>query len=481
MNKNLVFNVTGRLMRVMALILLLPMLVSLIYREKSFFAFLIVSIFSFGLGLILTTVTKKFTKTIYAKDGFVIVSLAWVVVSIIGALPFYVSGEVPSLIDAIFESASGFSTTGASVIEDVEVLSHGILFWRSFTHWIGGMGVLVFMIAFVSSITDRSIHILRAEMPGPIVGKITPRSKDTSKVLYLIYIVLTFVQIVLLWCGDMNLFESIVHTFGTAGTGGFGVKGDSIASYSSYSQWVITIFMFIFGINFNIFYLWILKRFKAALSSSEFWCYFSIVAVSIVLISFNISGLYPNISETVRTASFQVVSIISTTGYTTANFDLWPTFSKSLILLLMFLGACAGATAGGLKISRVMLIFKVISKEFRRLIHPRSVSSVKLEGKEVDETTSRSVTTYLSLYIICILVIFLILSFVEPFDFETNFTAAVTCFNNVGPGFAGVGPASNFAMYSGFSKLVLSFAMLLGRLEIFPLLIAVIPSTWKKK
>lgn len=480
MNRKIIFSVTGRLLQVFSLILLLPALVSVIYKEHEAFSFLISAAVSLFIGTVLKLVTKKPDKTIYAKEGFLIVSLAWISASLIGALPFYISGEIPSFIDALFETVSGFTTTGASILTDVEALSKGMLFWRSFTHWIGGMGVLVFVIAFVNNISDRSIHILRAEMPGPIVGKIVPRSKDTSKVLYIMYIVLTVVEIIFLWCGDMNLYESIVHSVGTAGTGGFGIKADSIGGYSAYSQWVIAIFMMLFGINFNLYYLAILKKFKAAIKSEELWVYFGILTVATVAIAINISPLFDTFSETIRQAFFQVSSIVTTTGYSTADFNLWPDFSRGIIFILLFTGACAGSTAGGLKLSRVVLLFKMISKEIKRLVRPRSVTNVKFEGKDVDELTQNGVTTYFSVYMIFILFIFLILSF-EPFGFETNFTAAVTCFNNVGPGFDMVGPAGGFSQYSDFSKIILSFAMLFGRLEIFPLLIALIPSTWRKR
>lgn len=480
MNKKLVFNVLGRLLQAMSSMLLIPMIVCLIYKESSFLAFIEASVLSFFAGSVLRFITRKYSKVIYAKEGFAIVALAWFITSLIGALPFYISGEINSFVDAFFESVSGYTTTGATILNDVEALSHGMLFWRSFNHWIGGMGVLVFMLAFVSSISDRSIHILRAEMPGPQVGKLTPRSKDTSKALYIIYIVLTLLQIILLWLGDMNLFESIVHSFGTAGTGGFGTKNNSLADYSPYSQWVITVFMFLFGINFNLFYLCILKRFRTAIKSTELWVYTFITVVSILLITTNVYSLYGSLSEAVRTASLQAVSISTTTGFTSADFNLWPSLSKAILLLLMFIGACAGSTAGGLKTSRVIILFKMIRKEIRKMTHPRSVSSVKFEGKEVDEGTQRSVTTYFAIYFISILLIFLLLS-LEPFSLETNFSAVVSCFNNVGPGFDGVGPMENYSMYSPFSKLLLSFAMLLGRLEIFPLLIAFIPSTWRKR
>ena len=479
MNRKIVFSVTGKLLEVFSLIMLLPTLVSVIYKEHEAFAFLISAGISLVLGLTLRLLTRNADKTLYAKEGFLIVSLAWICASVIGSLPFYISGEIPSYVDALFETVSGFTTTGASILTDIEAMSHGMLFWRSFTHWIGGMGVLVFILAFVNNISDRSIHIMRAEMPGPIVGKLVPRAKDTSKVLYIMYIVLTLVEIIFLWCGEMNLFESVVHSLGTAGTGGFGIKSDSVGGYSAYSQWVIAAFMVIFGINFNLYYLAIIKRFKAAIKSEELWTYLGIVLVFSTLIAININHMFESVADSVRHAFFQVASLVSTSGFATTDFNLWPDFSKALLLIVLFTGACAGSTAGGLKISRVILLFKMISKEIKRLIRPRSVSNIKFEGKDVDDHTQSSVTTYFAVYMICFFLVFLIISF-EPFGFETNFTAAATCFNNVGPGFDMVGPAGNFAAYSNFSKLVLSLAMLMGRLEIFPLLIALIPSTWKK-
>ncbi len=480
MNTKLIFSVNGRLLQALAGILLLPMAVCLIYRESAFLSFLITSLISLIIGTVLRFVTRSRNRVIYAKEGFLIVSLAWVSMSLIGSLPFYISGEIPSYVDALFETVSGFTTTGASVLTNVESLSRGILFWRSFTHWIGGMGVLVFILAFVSSVTDRSIHILRAEMPGPVVGKLVPRAKDTSKVLYIMYIVITISEIIFLFAGGMPLFDSIVHSFGTAGTGGFGIKADSIAGYSPYSQWVITAFMIIFGINFNLFYLATIKRFKSIFKSTELWTYIGILVVCITLISVDISALYDSVSETVRNASFQVASLVSTTGYSTADFNAWPAFSKGIMFILLFTGACAGSTAGGLKLSRVIILFKMIVREVRKMIHPRSVSAIHCEGKDVEEGVQRSIATYFALYILLIFATFLIISF-EPFGLETNLTAAISCVNNVGPGFAGVGPMSGYAGYSDFSKLILSLAMLMGRLEIFPILIALIPGTWRKR
>ncbi len=485
MNRRAVFSITGKLLEATAVILLLPMLVSIIYKESSFLSFLITSVISFIVGFILRRLNKTENNVIYAKEGFLIVALAWLSMSLIGALPFYISGEIPSYIDAFFETASGFTTTGASCLTNLEELSHGILFWRSFTHWIGGMGVLVFIIAFVSNESDRSIHILRAEMPGPTVGKLVPRARDTSKVLYIIYIGITLLEIILLLIGKMPLFDSIVHAFGTAGTGGFGIKSDSIASYSPYCQWVIACFMFIFGINFNLFYLLLIKRFKAVLKSTELWVYTSIVIISTLFVfldlRINIGNIVGSVSDTARAAFFQVNTIISTTGYATSDFNSWPSFSKGILLILSFIGACAGSTAGGLKISRLIILVKLVSKEIRQMVHPRAVATIKFEGKEVSSNTQKSVATYFAVYIMCMASIFLLLALLEPFDFESLFTAVVACFNNVGPGFGIVGPTGSYAGFCDASKIILSIAMLLGRLEIFPILIAFIPSTWKKR
>ena len=413
-------------------------------------------------------------------EGFAIVALVWLGMSVIGALPFIISGEIPRFADAFFEIVSGFTTTGASILTDVESLSKGLLFWRSFSHWIGGMGVLVFVMALLPNLTDRSIHIMRAEMPGPTVGKLVPKVKDTAKILYLIYVVMTAVEVVLLMGGDMPFFDSLVHAFGTAGTGGFGIKADSIAGYSPYLQWVIAIFMLIFGINFNLFYLVLIRRFRAVFRSVELWAYFGIVAASITVITVNILPTCAEFSEAFRLSSFQVAAIITTTGYATADFNLWPALSKAVLLILMFIGGCAGSTAGGIKVSRIVMMVKMVFNEIRFMVRPRSVNTVHFEGKTVDEQTQRSVANYFLIYILCYFSFFVLICF-EPFGFESNFTAVSACFNNVGPGFGVVGPAGSFAGYTAFSKIVLSFAMLLGRLEIFPLLIALTPRTWMRK
>jgi len=480
MNRRKVFNVVGRINILNSLLLLIPIIVSVIYKESSTFSFLGASVLSLLFGLLLTAFTKTKNNLIYAKEGFAIVVLTWLTMSVFGALPFWFSGEIPSFVDAFFETVSGFTTTGATILTDVENMSRGLLFWRSFTHWIGGMGVLVFVMAFLPNVSDRSIHILRAEMPGPTMDKLVPKSKDTAKILYLMYIFLTVVEVLLLLCGRMPLFDSIIHAFGTAGTGGFGIKADSIAGYNSYLQWVITVFMFLFGINFNLYYLLILKRIKYVFKSSELWVYTGIVLVSIGIITVDILSMTNGFFEALRLSAFQVSSVITTTGFSTTDFNLWPTLSKSILLVLMFIGACAGSTGGGLKVSRVIMLFKLIGKEIKQMIHPRAVSSMRFEGKDIDEKTQRNVAVYFVVYMFCFFSIFLLISF-EPFGFETNFTAVAACFNNIGPGFGVVGPMGGFAPFSDFSTFVLSIAMLLGRLEIFPMLIAISPSVWMKK
>lgn len=480
MNRRMILNTVGLMLKVEAALLLLPAIAALIYGESCLWSILISAAISLAAGFALTLLSRPKSQVIYAREGFITVALAWVAVSAVGALPFYISREIPSYIDAFFETVSGFTTTGASILANVEVMSRGLLFWRSFTHWVGGMGVLVFVMALVPSVTDRSIHIMRAEMPGPVVGKLMPRARDTASILYKIYVGMTLLQIILMWAGGMPLYESIVHAFGTAGTGGFGVKADSIAGYSPYLQWVITVFMLLFGINFNLYYLLLIRRFRAAAQSSECWYYLGIVGVSIALITANILPMYESFQEALRLSAFQVASIVTTTGYATADFNLWPQFSKAILLLLMIVGACAGSTGGGLKVSRAVMLFKTVGREIRHLLHPRSVNSVRFEGKQVDGATLKGVSSYFAIYIICILAICLILS-LEPFDLETNLSATLACFNNIGPGLAAVGPASNYAAYSPLSKLVLSLAMLLGRLEIYPLLLTLIPTTWIKK
>lgn len=480
MNRRMVFYILGQMFKAASGLMVLPLIVSLIYREDCIWSFLIAIAVSLVIGIPLSIICKTENSVIYAREGFVIVALGWLAMSAVGALPFFISGEIPSYADAFFETVSGFTTTGASVLTDVESMSHGLLFWRSFTHWVGGMGVLVFIMAIIPKMSDRSIHILRAEMPGPIVGKLVPKARDTAKILYLIYIVMTVIEVLMLLCGGMSLFDSLVHAFGTAGTGGFGIKADSVAGYSSYIQWVITVFMFLFGINFNVYYLLLLRKPKSVFKSEELWVYIGIASVATAVITVNILPMYGSVAEALKHSAFQVTSLFTTTGYSTVDFDLWPGFSKSILLLLMFTGACAGSTAGGFKLSRVVLLIKMIRREIKKLVHPRAVVSVKFEGKKVDDHVLSGVATYLALYVVCFVAVFLVLS-IEPFDLETNLSAAAACFNNIGPGFGAVGPLSSYADYSAFSKIVLSLAMLFGRLEIYPLLFTLSPSTWTKK
>ena len=480
MNKKIVLNILGKILWSEAILLILPLIVSIIYGNSCTVAFLITIAVAIAIALPLIIFCKTENKRIYSKEGFVIVSLAWIIMSVIGTLPFVISGAIPSFVDAFFETVSGFTTTGASILTDVEAMSEGLLFWRSFTHWIGGMGVLVFVLALSQELPDRSIHIMRAEMPGPIVDKLVPKAKETAKILYLIYIVLTISEIVILVLCKMPLFEAVVHTFGTAGTGGFGIKADSIGSYSPVIQWVIAIFMFIFGINFNLFYLIILKRIKSVFRSSELWVYVGVAVAACALITLNIYNSCEGLSEALRLSAFQVSSVMTTTGFATADFNMWPGFSKTLLLALMLMGACAGSTAGGLKVSRVIILVKGMRRELHRLLHPRSVRTLKLEGKRLDEQTLSSANSYLTVYVASMVSIFLLLS-IDNFDIETNFSTTVACFNNIGPGLGAVGPAGNFSEYSVFSKLILTAAMLLGRLEIFPLLLCFSPATWLKK
>lgn len=471
----------GKIIALEGILFALPIVTALWYGEsKTALAFIITMASALILGSGMTFLTRKSDHTIYAREGFVITAAAWLSLSAIGAVPFVLSGDITSYVDAFFETVSGFTTTGASILTDVEAMSHGCLFWRSFTHWIGGMGVLVLMMAIMPDNSGRSIHIMRAEMPGPIVDKIVPKARDTAKILYLMYIAMTLVEIVLLIAGGMSVFDSLLHSFGTAGTGGFGTKSNSVGGYSAYSQWVITIFMLLFGVNFNLYYLMLLKKFRQAFGSEELWAYIGIVAVSIAFITGNIAAMYDTFGESLRHSAFQVASIITTTGYSSVDFNLWPEFSKAILLLLMFIGGCAGSTAGGLKVSRAVILVKSIRAELKRLIHPRAVATVRLDGKKLEESTLRGVSLYFALYALCLAVVFLCISF-EPFDLETNMTAAVSCFNNVGPGLAGVGPMSSYAGYNAFSTLVLSFAMLLGRLELYPMLLMLTPATWMKK
>ena len=479
MNRKMIFHTVGRVVFMEAGLLMLPLLVSLLYREPCAISFVYTIAIALAVGFVMELSCRGARGGTSIRDGFIIVSLAWLFLSAIGALPFVFSRQIPSYVDALFETISGFTTTGASILTDVEAMSRGLLFWRSFTHWVGGMGILVFVIMLTKA-PDRSINILKAEMPGPVIDKLVPKSQDTARILYTLYMGLTVIEIVFLLCGGMSLYESIVHTFGTAGTGGFGIKADSIGSYSPYLQWVIAIFMLLFGINFNLYYVLLLHRAREFFKNAELRLYLALVLVAAAVITVNILPLYHSFSEALRLSVFQVSSIITTTGYATADFNLWPSLSKAVLLLLMFVGGCAGSTAGGLKVSRVLLLYKMIRRELRHALHPRAVEVITVDGRRMDDQTLSGVGVYLALYMLCMAILFGVISF-EPFDLETNLSAVVSCFNNIGPGLGAVGPAGSFAAYTPFTKLLLSAGMLLGRLEIYPLLLAVSPSSWRRR
>jgi len=420
-------------------------------------------------------------KGFYAREGLVCVGLSWIIMSLLGCLPFYLSGEIPKYIDAFFEIVSGFTTTGSSILSNVEAMSRGILYWRSFSHWLGGMGVLVFLLAVIPS-NGRSngftLHLLRAESPGPDVGKLMPRMRQTAAVLYLLYIVLTLLNILFLLLGHMPLFDSLCTAFGTAGTGGFGIKNDSIAGYSPYLQNVCTVFMLLFGVNFSCYYLLLMRRVKSVFKDEELRTYLGIAFGSTVLIALNLRGFYPTVSETIRHAAFQVSSIMTTTGFATTDFDKWPSFSKAILLCLMFVGACAGSTGGGIKCSRIVLLFKILKRNIQQMLHPQRVEVIKNNSRTVDEKILENTNAYLAAYVIIVLISFMLIS-LDNFSVTTNISAVMACFNNIGPGLDAVGPTRNFGAYSDFSKLVLIADMLAGRLEIFPILVLFAKSTWK--
>ena len=444
-------------------------------------SFAITIVLIFAIALVLYRFCKGAPSAFYAKDGLVCVSVSWIILSLLGCLPFRLSGEIPKYVDALFEIVSGFTTTGASILTDVEALSHCIIYWRSFSHWVGGMGVLVFLLAFTGEQGKGfTMHLLRAESPGPSVGKLVPKMRKTAGILYIIYIVMTILNFLFLVAGDMPVFDAVCTAMGTAGTGGFGIKNDSMGSYSPYLQNVTTVFMILFGVNFSCYYLLLLKQFRSVFKDEELRVYFSIILISITLITLNVRHLYPTLEETVRHAAFQVGSIITTTGFSTTDYELWPAFSKTLILCLMISGACAGSTGGGIKVARLLLIFKSLGRNIRLAISPRKVELVRNNGTVVDEKILDNTNAYLAAYVIIIFVVFLIIS-LDGFSIGTNFSAVLCTFNNIGPGFEAVGPTCNFSAFSDFSKLILSLAMLAGRLEIFPILVLFSHNTWKKR
>ena len=465
-------------------VFMLPALALSIYDGKirTVFGFAVAICIAVALHIVLRLLSRNNANRMTAREGFVCTAASWILMSLIGAVPFVVSGEIPHFIDALFEIVSGFTTTGSSIVPNVEVLSRGILYWRSFSHWVGGMGVLVFLLALTPGGKKNegfTMHLFRAESPGPEVGKLVPKLRQTAVYLYSTYMVLSVLNFAFLMLGDMNWFEALCTMFGTAGTGGFGVKGDSIGGFSPYIQNVTTVFMLLFGVNFSCYYLILLRQFRSVFKDEELRLYFCLVTVSILLITWNIADMYDTLGESIRHAAFQVASIISTTGYSTVDFDLWPTFSKGILTVLMITGACAGSTCGGMKCARVLLLFKGLRRNIRQMVHPNRVEVVRVNGRAVDEKTMSGVNGYLSAYILILFLSFVVVCF-DGFSIGTNISAVLACFNNIGPGFEAVGPMMNFENYSVLSKLVLTFDMLAGRLEIFPILLFFAPGSWRK-
>ncbi len=479
MNYAIVFRLLSYILLCESALLMLPAATSAIYGEWSVLgAFLITAALCVVFGLLLR-LAKPTSKVFYMREGFATTALSWIVISIMGAVPFVLTGCIPDPIDALFEMVSGFTTTGASILPAVEGLPRGILLWRSFTHWIGGMGVLVFLLTLLPLTGGSHVNLMKAESPGPQVDKLVPKVQSTAKLLYGIYLALTLAQLVFLMAGGMPLFDSLLTAFGTAGTGGFGFKNDSFAQFSPYIQWVVTIFMILFGVNFNFYFLLLLRRFRRAVSSEEVRAYLGIILVSIGIITLNIRSMYSGLGEALRHAAFQVGSIITTTGFSSCDFDLWPTLSKQLLVLLMFVGACAGSTGGGMKVSRILIFRKTVGKELKQAMHPQVVAPVRMDGKLLSHETIRTTNVYLCAYLF-ILVASIMLISLDGFDMVTNFTAVAATLNNIGPGLSQVGPMMNFAGFSNPAKLVLIFDMLAGRLELFPMLVLFLPSAWRK-
>ena len=482
MNYKMMGRLMAQILTIVSLFMLPALFISLYYGEAS-----AVRGFLWTLALMvvlegaLFLICRKAPDGFYAKEGMLCVGLSWVFLSLLGCLPFYISREIPSFIDAFFEIVSGFTTTGSSILTDVEALSRGLLYWRSFSHWLGGMGVLVFLLAIGPGSNEKgfTMHLLRAESPGPDVGKLVPRMRKTAGILYIIYIVLTIINIIFLLVGGMSLFEAVCTAFGTAGTGGFSIKNDSLAGHSPYLQNVTTVFMTLFGVNFSCYYLLLLRQWKGVFKDEELRFYVGIILVSILLIVVDLRGYYDTLGETVRHAAFQVSTIITTTGFATTDFDLWPTFSKAIMMGLMVVGACAGSTGGGFKCSRLLLVLKSLRRNIRQVLQPRKVMVVRSNGRTVDEGVLDNANAYLAAYVVIIAVSFILIS-LDGYSIGTNFTAVLACFNNIGPGMEAVGPTCNFSGFSALSKLVLIMDMLAGRLEIFPILALFSRGTWKR-
>lgn len=471
----------SRILLAEALFMQPALLISLYCREyHACRAFLWTLLIILAVVAVLQVLCRKAKKGFYAREGLVCVGLCWIMMSLLGCLPFYISGEIPGFIDAFFEIVSGFTTTGASILPEVESLSRGILYWRSFSHWLGGMGVLVFILAVTKGGEKSSgytMHILRAESPGPNVGKLVPKMRETARILYLLYVLLTVLDFLFLRLGDMPLFDAVCTAFGTAGTGGFGIKNDSIAGYSPYLQNVCTVFMLLFGVNFSCYYMLLMRHFRQVFKDEELRLYIGVALGSIALIVWNLRGIYPTMGETIRHAAFQVSSIMTTTGFATTDFDLWPGFSKAVLLLLMMLGACAGSTGGGFKCGRALLMLKNLRRNINRVIHPQKIVVVRNNGQMVSEAVLDNTNAYLAAYVVIVIGSFVVLS-LDQFSLMTNFSAVLACFNNIGPGLEAVGPTCNYGDFSVLSKLVLIADMLAGRLEIFPILILASRHTW---
>ena len=484
MNYRMVFYLLGQMMRVEGVLMLLPLICTWIYHEDTLIAFLIPIVLLIAIGSVLTFRMPQ-KRDIFAKEGFVVVGLSWILLSVFGTMPFLLSGTIPHFCDALFETASGFTTTGASILTNVETLPRSILFWRSFTHWIGGMGVLVFTLAVLPKSNERSVrlmHVMRAEIPGPVVGKLVSRIKSTARILYGMYIVLTLLETMLLLFGGVPLFDALCHSFGTAGTGGFSIWNDSIAHYhSAYVDAVVSIFMLLFSLNFNLYFLLLMRQVRPVVRNSELRWFLSIVAIATVAIMIDTRHMYHGVFKPLRYAFFQVMTVISTSGFSTTDFNKWPILSKTILMLLMFIGACAGSTGGGLKVGRVMLLVKTFVREVRLMLHPRSVHVIRTDGKRVDEETVRGAASFFITYMLLFSASVMLVATFDNFDLVTNFTSVTACINNIGPGLEIVGPMGNYSLFTDASKLVLTFDMLAGRLELFPMLMIFAPATWKNR
>ena len=477
MNSSIVRIIIGQVLKVEAALLLLPCITALVYQEQVGIYYLMTAAACLVVGFIFTF-RKSRSDVFYLKEGLVATSLSWVVLSIFGAVPFYISGEIPSYVDALFETVSGFTTTGSSILTDVEVLSRTALFWRSFTHWVGGMGVLVFLLAIIPLSGGSNFNLMKAESPGPSVGKLVPKVAYTARILYVIYFGISVIETILLMAGGMTFYESILTTFGTAGTGGFGFLNSSMGSFSPYLQWVITIFMILFGVNFNAYYFILFRKVKKAFQMEEVRAYFLIIVLAVAAITGDLVRTM-NFSNALRTSAFQVGSIITTTGFSTADFNTWSQTSRTILVLLMFIGACAGSTGGGIKVSRILVLIKTVFKELNSFLHPKSIKKIKMDDKPIEHEVVRATNVYFCSYMIIFAFSVLLIS-LEDYDLITNFTAVAATFNNIGPGLELVGPAANFSFLNSFSKCILIFDMLAGRLELFPLLILFHPVLWKE-